>query len=321
MLPDKMRAAAIDRFGGPEVIHTEVLPVPELSPHEVLIEVRFAGVGSWDPELLDGSLGDGSKGFPRVFGSDGSGVVVACGEKVTRFQPDDRVYGWGFENRKGGFFAEYAAIPEDKLAKVPSGLSLQAASCVGVDGIVALEGLDELKCESGQTIVIIGASGGAGHLACQLALRRGLRVYAIASGADGVDLAKRLGCQGAVDGKLEHIGKLADEFSPEGYDGALVLAGAPHRWESVLALLKRHSRVVYPYGVEPEPKAPSRVKVKAFNGVSTPKMYEELNGLIESDGPPFHVEVAHVYPLDQAAQAMREVGQHHLGKLALRVRD
>jgi len=320
MLPETMKAAAIDKFGGPEVIHTETVPTPKLSDREVLIQVYVAGVGVWDPYLVSGQLGDGEAGFPRVFGSDGAGTVVAVGAKVRSLKPGDPVYGWGFDNRKGGFFAEYVAIPEDKVAKIPDGLSLEEAGGLAVDGITALEGLDELKVKEGATLIIIGASGGAGHLACQLARRRGVRVFAVASGPDGVELCQRLGCEAAVDGKAGDVVDRAKQLCPEGYDGALVFAGKDDRWQPLLALLKKHTKVVYPNGVDPEPKAPPRVKAKSYDGVSTPKMFERLNELIEAGRPAFHVTLAHVYPLDEAATALREVEQHHVGKLALRVR-
>jgi NADPH:quinone reductase-like Zn-dependent oxidoreductase len=320
MLPETMKAAAIDRFGGPEVIHTQTLPLPQLGEREVLIQVDIAGVGSWEPELVSGALGDWDPIFPRVFGSDGSGTVIACGEKVKEFSPGDRVYGWGFENRKGGFFAEYVALPEDRVAPIPSGLSIEEAGALAVDGLTALEGLDVLKLDEDDAVLIIGASGGAGHLACQLAHRRGLQVFAVASGPDGVALAKRLGCEGAADGRGTDVVERAKEIAPDGYDGALVFAGAEDRWESVLALLKKRSRVAYPNGVQPAPKVPHGVKAKAYDGVATQKMFQRLNHLIESDGVPFHVELSRVYGLDDAGLALRDVAQHHLGKLAVRVR-
>jgi NADPH:quinone reductase-like Zn-dependent oxidoreductase len=317
-----MKAAAIDQFGGPEVLHTETLPTPKLGPREVLIEVTVAGVGVWDPYLLNGELGDGEAGFPRVFGSDGSGTIIACGDKVKSLKNGDRVYGWGIESKKGGFFAEYCALPEDKVSRIPAGLSIEEAGCLAIDGIVALEGLDLLKCEAGDCIMIMGASGGVGHIACQLAKRRGLRVLAIASGPDGVELVKKLGADSAADGKGDRVVPLAQELCPSGYDGALVFAGAPEGWRDVLAMVKKRCVVAYPNGVEPAPSAPSGVKVKVYDGVSTPKMFAELNGLIEKDAQlmPFHLELSRIYPLDEAGDAVRDSGKHHLGKLALRVR-
>jgi len=315
-----MKAAAFEQFGGPEVIRTQALPTPQPSPREVLIEVKTAGVGVWEPSLMRGEWGDGQAGFPRVLGSDGAGIVVAAGDKVKGFKPGDRVYGWGFDSKKGGFFAEYIALAEDKVARIPDSLTFDQAGALAVDGITALEGLEELKVDEGGSIIIIGASGGVGHLALQLARRMGLHVLAVASGDDGVSLCRRLGCDAVVNGKQDDVEKAARELRPDGYDGALVLAGRDDGWTGVLELVQRRGRIVYPIGVEPEPKAPSGLKVKTYDGIPTPKMFERLNALIERDaGIPFHVEVSRSYPLEEASQAMREVEQHHVGKIELRV--
>ena len=119
MIPKEMRAAAMDHFGSPDVVHTEKLPVPKLGKHDILVRVRTAGVGTWDPALVDGSFQDVKPRFPRVLGSDGAGTIAAIGDAVEDFEVGDRVYGWGFGNPKGGFFAEYAAVSEREVAPIP----------------------------------------------------------------------------------------------------------------------------------------------------------------------------------------------------------
>ncbi len=153
-----MQAAAIDQFGPPEVMHTERLPVPKLGRKEVLIRVATAGVGEWDPSLIDGSFKLGAVRFPRVFGSEGAGTAVAVGAGVTRVVVGDRVYGWGLSSAKGGFFAEHAAIHENDLAPIPRSVAFDEAGALAVSGITAMQGLDHL--ERSQDVMIIGASGG-----------------------------------------------------------------------------------------------------------------------------------------------------------------
>ena len=87
----------------------------------------------------------------------------------------------------------------------------------------------------------------------------------------------------------------------------------------MLACVKKRCVVAYPNGVEPIPVIPRGAKAKAYDGVPTPKMFAELNALIEQG--PFHVELARTYPLEQAAEAIRDVEKHHLGKLALQVKE
>ena len=168
-IPKTMKAEVIDRFGPPEeVMHTARIPVPEVGKHDVLIDVRTAGVGVWDPDLCNGEL-DGGQKFPRVLGEDGSGTVVAAGSGVRRFAIGDRVYAYGFMNPKGGFFAEYTSVPEDEVAKVPDTLSFDEAGALAVDGLTALAGLDIVELKRRQTLMILGASGGVGHIALELA--------------------------------------------------------------------------------------------------------------------------------------------------------
>jgi NADPH:quinone reductase-like Zn-dependent oxidoreductase len=314
-VPKEMQAAAIDRFGGPEVLHLETLPVPQPKDSEVLIKLRTAGIGVWDPYLREGELSSGTSTFPKVIGNDGAGEVVAVGAKVQRFRVGDPVYAFAME---GGFYAQYVAVKEAQVAPLPSGLKLDQAGALGADGITALRGLDDqLRLRPDESLLIFGASGGIGHLAVQLAKRMRARVFAVASGSDGVALAKRLGADAAVDGKKGDVAKAARGTFPEGFDAALVLASSPSL-ESALSLLKEGGRLAYPHGVEPPPQAPTGVTAHAYDGTPDPDAFKRLNALI-SRGP-FHVELSRTYRLDEAARAHRELGEHHLGKRAIEVR-
>jgi NADPH:quinone reductase-like Zn-dependent oxidoreductase len=315
-IPTEMKAAAIDRFGPPEVIHTETLPVPKLGKREVLVQVATAGVGEWDPELIDGSFKIGKVRFPRVFGSDGAGTVVEIGTGVTRVAVGDRVYGWGLASAKGGFFAEYAAIHENDVARIPETVAIDEAGALAVAGITALQGLEHIDLEQGQDVMIIGASGGVGHVAVQLAKRLGLRVFAVASKVDGVELVKRLGADGAADGH-KRFSKSAREFAPDGFHGALVFAGG-NGWKEELRLVANGGCVAWPNGVEPVPAVPAGVKRKPYDGEDSAKAFDRLNALVARG--PFHIELSKIYPLDEAAKALKDVQHHHVGKLAIKIR-
>jgi NADPH2:quinone reductase len=313
-IPQQMRAAAFDSFGGPEVLHTETLPVPTPRPTQVLVRLDAAGVGVWDPEVRSGDLKLGAKGFPRVIGNDGAGEVVAVGAEVRRFRPGDRVYAYSFE---GGFYAEYAAVPEDSVAPIPPGLSIAEAGALGADGVTALRGLeDHLHLKAGEAILIYGASGGIGHLAVQLARRMGARVLAAASGADGVAFVKRLGADAAVDGKRDDVAKAALRLAPGGLDAALVLVGGT-TLRPALACLRKGGRIAHPNGVHPLPAVPEGATIASYDGIPGREVLERLNRLIAAG--PFHVELGKVYGLEEAPRAHRDVGKHHLGKLALRI--
>lgn len=313
-IPETMKAAAFDRFGGPEVLHTESLPVPRPGPRDVLIRLDMAGVGVWDPWVRTGELALGAPRFPRVIGNDGAGVVVARGDAVSRFSLGDRVYAYSLD---GGFYAEYVVVHEDNAAPIPSGLDPQEAGALGADGITALRGLDEeLRVRKNDRLLIFGASGGIGHIAVQLAKRMGAAVLAVASGRDGVDLVHQLGADVAIDGHRDDPAEAARAFAPGGLDAALVLTDGKHLREA-LGMVKKGGRVAHPNGVDPAPPVPDDVQRLAYDGMPTRALFERLNRLI---GPgPFRVALGHVYRLDEAARAHRDIEKHHLGKLALRV--
>lgn len=313
-IPQQMKAAALDRFGGPEVLHTETLPVPRPGPGQLLIRLASAGIGVWDPYVRSGELELGAGGFPRVIGNDGAGEVVAVGARVKRIHTGDRVYAYSL---RGGFYAEYVALDEDEVAPLPAGLSAGEAGALGADGVTALRGLeDQLHLAPGQTLMVYGASGGIGHLAVQLAKRMGAKVLAVASGADGVELVRRLGADAAVDGKKDDVARAARELAPGGLDAALVLVHGASL-DPALAAVRKGGRVAYPHGVEPEPRPPAGVTALGYDGDPGREALERLNRLIAAG--PFHVELGGVYGLDDAARAHREIGRHHLGKLALRI--
>jgi NADPH:quinone reductase len=313
-IPSEMKAAALDRFGGPEVIHTQTLPVPRPGDDEVLLRVDTAGVGAWDPWVREGGFDEGNTRFPYVMGNDGAGVVVAAGPKVRRLRVGDRAYGYQME---GGFYAEYARVKEDRAAPIPRGLDPAEAGALGADGITALLGLeDQLRVQKGESLMIFGASGGIGHIAVQLAKRMGARVLAVASRKDGVELDRRLGADAVVDGRKDDVARALRDFAPEGLEAALVLANDA-ALEEALKLMKKGGRVAYPRGVEPEPKAPPGVTLRAYDGEPSAEAFDRLNRWIGD--APFHVELGRVYRLEEVAQAHRDVEKHHLGKLALRI--
>ena len=315
-IPQTMQAAAIDRYGGPEVLQPHVLPVPKPGSKQVLIRLEAAGIGVWDLDVRAGEFEFGKKGFPKVLGNDGAGIVVAVGDGVERIEIGDRVDDYGFE---GGFYAQYVAVKEDEAAIVPPNLPTDEAGALGADGVTALIGLEEkLKLRSGELLMIFGASGGIGHLAVQLAKRMGARVLGVASGKDGVELVRRLGADAVVDGRSgpESVVRAVRSFAPDGLDAALVLA-SDDALQQALEGLRKGGRVAHPKGVEPEPEPPKGIQVTAYDGVPSPEILERLNTWIAAG--PFHVELGGTYPLEEAAQAHRAVGQHHLGKLALRI--
>jgi len=316
-----MRAAAIDRFGGPETIALHMLPVPEVEPDDVLIRIESAGVAEWDPFEREGGfvkmLGV-TPTFPYVLGSDGAGTVAAVGKQVKGFKEGDRVYGAVLGNPKGGFYAEYASVKGEYISHIPDKLSIEQAGVMLSDAVTGLRGLDDIiKLKRGESVMIFGASGGIGHMAVQLAKRMGARVFAVASGDDGVSLALRLGADAVAEGHGDDVAAAVRKFAPDGMDAALVTAGGEAA-DRALTAVRDGGRVAHPNGVEPVPKARPGVKVSAYDGEPDRQIIDKLNQLIEAG--PFEVHIARTFSLERAADAHRALDEHHLGKLALRPR-
>ena len=315
-----MQAVALDKFGGPEALKIQNIPIPQIEAQEVLIRVEAAGVGAWDPFEREGQFVEitGIKPtFPYVLGTDGAGTIAAVGKDVKRFKEGDRVYAAELANPKGGFYAQYAAVKADNVSLIPGHLTIEQAAVLPTDALTALTGLEKvLALKSGESLIVFGASGGIGHLALQLAKRLGANVFAIASGNDGVQLAKKLGADSAVDGRGDNVLEAAREFAPNGLDAALVTAGGEETDEALLAI-RQGGRIAYPHGVMPEPTAPDGVALEAYDGEISPTLIDRLNVLIDSG--PFEVHVDKTFRLEEASQAHKALTEHHLGKIALRI--
>ena len=196
-----MHAIVQDTYGTAEVLHLAEIVRPAIAADEVLVQVRAAGVsrGTW--HLMTGQpylmrvIGFGLR-RPKnpVAGQDMAGVVVEVGSDVTRFEAGDEVFGIA-----RGAFAEYAAAPQDKLAHKPAGISFAEAAVAPVSAITALQALrDRGRVEAGQQVLVIGASGGVGTYAVQLAKVFGAHVTGVSSTAKA-DLVQRLGADHVVD--------------------------------------------------------------------------------------------------------------------------
>jgi NADPH2:quinone reductase len=319
-LPETMKAAAIDRAGGPEVITVHTLPVPKPEADELVIALDSAGVASWDVYLRTHPQAIKHSAFPLVLGTDGAGTVAAVGEKVKRFKVGDQVYSYSWDNPHGGFYAEYVAVPAERVGRVPQGLTLRQAGAIATTGLTAIQGIDDaLHLKAGDTLIIHGASGGVGSLALQFAKLRGVKVLATASGEDGLAFVKGLGADAVVDGRHGDIAAAAHEFAPGGVDAVLAFAGGDSL-ERCLDALRAGGRVAYPYGVRPDPKPrDDTAAVIRYNAIPGPEEFERLNRAIEA--VKLKVAIEAEFPLAQADKAQERVEAGHiLGKIVLRVR-
>lgn len=216
-----MRAVVYDRYGPPDVLRVEDVPVPAPGAGQVLVRVAATSVNLSDWEGLRGSpayarIGGLRTPARRTLGSDIAGVVEAAGPGVTRFRPGDEVYGDNL-GLKGGF-AEYALAPESVLAPKPAGLSFAEASTIPQAGAIALQGV--AGAVPGSRVLINGAGGGSGTFAIQLAKGLGAHVTGV-DNASKLDFMRSLGVDEVIDYR-------ADDFTRRGpYD--LILDLVAHR--------------------------------------------------------------------------------------------
>jgi NADPH:quinone reductase-like Zn-dependent oxidoreductase len=198
-----MKAIVQDRYGDVEVLDLRDIDQPVPTDDQVLVRVHAAGLHRGDWHVMTGlpylirivvpTLGLRGPRSP-VLGMDVAGHVEAVGASVTRFQPGDAVFGWC-----DGAFAEYACAPEDQLAAKPANLSFEQAAVVPISGFAALQGLrDEGQIQEGQTVLVIGAAGGVGSFAVQLAKAFGAKVTGVASTAQ-VELVGTIGADDVID--------------------------------------------------------------------------------------------------------------------------
>jgi NADPH2:quinone reductase len=321
VIPEHMKAAAVDRFGPPSVLTLHELPVPSPGPREVLIALDTAGVGSWDASIRDGSWRkSGRPRFPLIPGTDGAGIVVAKGARVRRFRLGDRVYAYEFGNRQGGFYAEFAVADANNVGRVPKALDLRDAGAVATTGLTALQGIDALRVRKGHIVLIFGASGAVGTMAIQFASQRGAQVIATASGQAATRVVRALGANRVIDARREDaIGQLR-RFSRDGHgiDGVLALAGGDEL-ERCLDFVRPGGRVVYPNGIEPVPKERRTFRVQGFDAVADPAEFAKLNRRLSAGR--VRVPIVGTYPLAKAAQAHRRLDRGQvLGRIVLQIR-
>src|ERR671921_400763 len=228
---NSMKAIVRDAYGSPDVLELRDIDIPEIAHDEVLIHVHAAGVGRDVWHVMRGlpyPIRLAGYGFraPKnpVIGSDVAGVVEAGGKKGRRVPPGDEVFGIG-----KGSYAEYVCAREDKLAPKPTNLTFEQAAVVAIMGSTALQALrDHGKVRQGQEVLIIGASGGVGTYAVQIAKAFGAQVTGVCSTAK-VEMVRSIGADHVIDYTREDFAE-----GDQRYDLILDIGG-----NSSLARLRR----------------------------------------------------------------------------------
>ncbi len=306
-----MKAAFIDRFGGPEVLKYGDLPDPVASPGEVVIDIFAASVNAADWKARAGQYAQAK--FPFVLGRDFSGVISAMGAGVGDLKVGDAVFGV-CEAGQDGAYAEKIAVKAAIIAKKPEKLSHVNAAAMAVTGLTAISALeDTLRLQPGETILIQGGAGGVAGFAIQLAKHIGARVITTTSAANR-DYVRGLGADEIIDYNAQdftHVVKGCDAvFDTVGGDVA----------EKSFAVLKPGGRAAFIASGAQAPK-PSRNDVTSLRPPvgRARRPLEHIAQLYEAGA--IRAPEIKLYRLSEAADAHRlSESRHFRGKLVFRVR-
>ncbi len=259
-----MRAVAVSQFRSP--IQLMDLPSPAAGREEVLVRVEFAGINPLDWKIAEGMYeGNRPHVFPLVLGVDASGTVEAVGPAVTRFQVGDRLFGQFLHDPVGtGTYAEFAPVPEASgVIRVPVGINAEEAAALPTAGMTALASLDSLALPRGASLAIVGASGGVGSFATELAAARGLKVTAVARATSAARL-RSLGADQVVDPSSEDPHAAVARAHSSGLDGLLdAMSDRPGfaRWAALVRQGGSAATTTFSADVE----ALQRAGVRGFN--------------------------------------------------------
>ncbi|WP_278313361.1 NADP-dependent oxidoreductase [Lolliginicoccus levis] len=322
-----MKAIYFDHYGGPEVLRYGDLPDPRPRPHEVLVDVHAAAVNPRDWMLREGRYFARHlvRGRPIIPGSDISGVVHSTGDDVTRFKPGDAVVGMQSTLGNMGGYAERIAIHEDCLAPKPSSVSHIGAAAIPTAGLTAWQALHDIGgLTKGDRVAIIGATGGVGHYATQLAREARAHVTAICGGANA-EFAKDLGAHRVLDYRstdyraaVTDCAIVLDVFGHESLASCARMLAPGGTYITTVPTVRNSAdwaRASLARRISSEPvqrSATVLVKPRSEQLAAILDLMEE--GTIRSS-------IEYLYPLADAAEAhKRSRGLHTRGKIVLQVR-
>jgi NADPH:quinone reductase-like Zn-dependent oxidoreductase len=310
-----VRAIVQHGYGAPrEVLRLAEVDRPTAGDGEVLVAVVASSANPWDWHFIRGEpvllrvAGIGGVRKPRFLipGGDVAGTVEQVGSGVTGFAAGEAVYGFGH-----GAFAEYLSVPHGSLARKPVNLTFEQAAAVPLGGVTALQGLRAGNLQAGQHVLIIGASGGVGTFAVQLAKHLGAQVTGVCSTAN-VDVVRGLGADHILDYRSQDI-----TAGPARYDLVFQLGGT-YSPAALRRVLTRRGTLIQSFGDGGRWLGPVGHIVhaaalnlvvgqtlKSFTATETTQTLDELRELIEAGR--LAPVIASSYPLAEAAQAVQLV--------------
>jgi NADPH:quinone reductase len=309
-----MKAITLNEAGTPPAARDD-LPTPTPGPREVLIRVQASSANPVDNSIAAGMLaGMGVEHeYPVILGRDYAGVVERVGDDVTEYAAGDEVFGFlphANPTVRDGSWAELITVSDDaSIARRPANVAVATAGAAPLAAITALTAIDALDLSEGDTALIVGATGGVGSLAVQLAAHAGATIVAPALPEDK-EYLRDLGVTEFVPREGDVAAAVRERF-PDGVDALLDLVNyAPGTYD---AALKDGARVASPTGAAGE--GPGRTMVIAQPTTGNLDRVAQL-----LDAGALKVPVQDTFPLDRATEALQALGTSHTqGKRAIRV--
>src|SRR5215211_5829083 len=323
-----MKAIVRETYGSPDVLELRDIDIPQYADEEVLVHVHAAGVGRDVWHIMTGlpyPIRLAGYGFraPKnpVIGSDVAGVVDAVGKNVRRFLPRDEVFGIG-----NGSYAEYVSAREDKLAHKPVNLTFEQAAVIAIMGSTALQALrDHGKVRPGQEVLIIGASGGVGTYAVQIAKAFGAQVTGVCS-TRKVEMVRSIGADHVIDYRREDFAE-----SGQRYDLILDIGGNPSLARLRRALASQGTLVIV--GGEGGGRWLGGLQRQLWATMLSPFVSQKLGTFVNKENHEDMIVLKELiesgkvtpvidrtYPLAEVPEAMRYLeGGHARGKLVITV--
>jgi NADPH:quinone reductase-like Zn-dependent oxidoreductase len=306
-----MKAAFIEKFGGPEVLTYGDLPDPSPGPGQVVVDVVAASVNAADWKVVAGEYKQAT--FPLVIGRDFSGTVAAVGSGVTDLKPGDDVFGV-LETGRDGTYCEKIAIGGAIVAKKPASLSHVDAAAIALTGLTAICAIENcLKLEAGEKILVQGGAGGVASFAIQLAKHIGARVVTTASAGNAAFL-REIGADEVIDYNTTDFTKAVKDC-----DAVFDTVGGDVATRS-FAVLKPGGRAAFIASGAQAPK-PERTDVESLRpAVPRTRALMERVAALHGAGA-IRVPPVTIFSLAEAQKALKVSQARHLrGKLILKVR-
>ncbi|HEX3672506.1 MAG TPA: NADP-dependent oxidoreductase [Candidatus Cybelea sp.] len=312
-----MQAVVVEHRG--ETGSLREVPVPNPAPNEILVRVTAAGVNPIDWKMRDRD----DRRFPFVLGQDFAGVVSATGNRVTKYREGERIFGM---SRDHGSYAQYTLVPEEDrvqpVCKIADGVGDADAAALPTAGLTALAAVDALHVVNGTTLLVLGATGGVGGYAVQMAHDRGARV--IGSGAAASEAyARSLGVDEFVAYDRDDVAAAVKAAHPQGVDAALDLVDDEENAKKLGDVIRAGGTIVSTIGAIDENWFSQR-KIAGINLVvfkTLESSHAGLRTLLELvEQGRIRVTIAAERPLSEAVEALEDSKRGRVnGKIVITV--